>query len=194
MLEGSNQTAQSMGSLTDLNANPTQPFKGFETFVDENEYFKSLELGWTTSKDRAYLDNVHVTFWHADERKEVDEAGGWGLNLSFTRYLGGKWMPFVRAGYAKDGAALMQKSVSVGGAYQPDPGGDVLGFGFNWGEVNEDTWGPGLSDQLTTELYFRWNIAPQFALTPDIQYLRDPALNPEEDSLWVFGLRARLAL
>ena len=37
----------------------------------------------------------------------------------------------------------MQKAVSVGFGYQPDPGGNVLGFGFNWGEVNEDTWGLG---------------------------------------------------
>ena len=31
-------------------------------------------------------------------------------------------------------------------AFRPDEflaGGDVLGFGFNWGEVNEDTWGEG---------------------------------------------------
>jgi len=51
-----------------------------------------------------------------------------------------------------------------------------------------------LSDQLTSELYFRWNLSPQFAITPDIQYLKDPALNPEEDSIWVLGVRARLAL
>ncbi|MDX2502329.1 MAG: carbohydrate porin [Deltaproteobacteria bacterium] len=29
-------------------------------------------------------------------------------------------------------------------------------------------------------------------ITPDIQYVIDPALNPEEDHSWVFGLRARL--
>ena len=34
----------------------------------------------------------------------------------------------------------------------------------------------------------------QFALTPNIQYLVDPAQNPTEDSRWIFGLRARLAL
>ena len=119
---------------------------------------------------------------------------GWGANFSWSRYLQEKWLPFIRAGYADDGGSLMQKSVSFGFGYQPDPGGNVLGFGFNWGEVNEDTWAPDLSDQLTTELYFRWNISPQFAITPDIQYLKDPALNPEEDSLWVLGVRARLAL
>lgn len=32
------------------------------------------------------------------------------------------------------------------------------------------------------------------SLTPTLQYLKDPALNPVNDSLWVFGLRAWIAL
>ena len=181
-------------TLVDRNADPTEFWEGFNTFFQDNEYFKSIEIGWTPSHDEIYLNNTHLTLWQADEREEAGEAGGWGANFSWTRYWANKWLPFVRAGYADEGDSLMQKSVSVGFGYQPDPGGNVLGFGFNWGEVNEDTWGPGLSDQLTTELYFRWNISPQFALTPDIQYLVDPALNPDEDALWILGLRARLAL
>lgn len=27
-----------------------------------------------------------------------------------------------------------------------------------------------------------------------VEYLQNPALNPQNDSLWAFGLRARLAL
>ncbi|UCG22146.1 MAG: carbohydrate porin, partial [Deltaproteobacteria bacterium] len=76
----------------------------------------------------------------------------------------------------------------------PVPKGDLLGFGFNWGEPNEDTFGPGLRDQYTTEAFFRWQLTPQFAITPDVQLLINPALNTEEDQIWVFGLRARLAL
>jgi porin len=37
-------------------------------------------------------------------------------------------------------------------------------------------------------------LTQELAITPDIQLLIDPALNPDEDSIWVFGLRARLAL
>ncbi len=35
---------------------------------------------------------------------------------------------------------------------------------------------------------------PNLALTPSVQLLIDPALNPGEDQIWVLGLRARLAL
>ena len=67
-------------------------------------------------------------------------------------------------------------------------------FGFNWGEVNDNTFSPGLKDQKSLEAYYRFQLTEQFALTPDIQYIKDPPLNLTEDSLWIFGLRARLAL
>ncbi len=183
-----------IGGLVDRNADPTDPFDGFGTFFEDNEYFKSIEIGWTPSHDRIYLDNIHLTLWHADERIEGGEPSGWGANFSFTRYLAEKWLPFVRAGYARDGGSLMQKSVSVGFGYQPVPGADLLGFGFNWGEPNEDSFGTGRRDQYTTELFFRFQLTPQFAVTPDFQLLVHPALDTEEDQVWVFGVRARLAL
>jgi porin len=31
------------------------------------------------------------------------------------------------------------------------------------------------------------------AVTADVQYIKDPAINPDEDSIWMFGLRGRLA-
>ena len=88
----------------------------------------------------------------------------------------------------------MQKSVSVGFAYQEIAGRDVLGVGLNWGEVNENSFAPGLKDQTSLEAYYRFQLTEQFALTPDIQYIKDPPLNPTGDSLWIVGLRARLAL
>ena len=56
------------------------------------------------------------------------------------------------------------------------------------------TFCPGLDDQYSFEVFYRFQLTEQLAITPDIQYLVDPALNPDEDKLWVVGLRARLAL
>ena len=53
--------------------------------------------------------------------------------------------------------------------------------------------GEGLPDQTTVELYYRIQMWEELAITPDIQYIRNPALNPDASSTWVFGLRARLA-
>ena len=183
-----------IGSVSDLNADPTDPSETVSSFFSDHEYFTSIEIGWTSTQDRIYLNNIHLTLWHADERVEAAQPSGWGANFSWTTYLAGKWLPFVRGGYSDDGGSLMQKSLSVGFGYQRNPGKNLLGVGINWGEPNEDTWGPGLRDQYTAELFYRWQISKGIAVTPDLQYLVNPALDPEADSVWVFGLRVRGAL
>ena len=180
--------------LGDSNSDPTRPWEGFDSFFSQAEYFKHVEVGWTTAQDRIYLDNVHVTFWHADERLEALVPNGWGLNFSATHYIDDKWLPFLRAGYAKDGGSLLQRSVSVGFGYQWVPFQDLVGFGFNWGQPNETTFEPGLDDQYSLEAFYRLQLARQLALTPDVQLLFNPALNPDANSTWVFGIRARLNL
>ena len=118
---------------------------------------------------------------------------GWGANLSWSRLFADFWTVFARAGYASDGGSILQKSLSVGGAVSQQPGGNQLGIGLNWGEVNESTYGPGLDDQVSLEIYYRLQLWEELALTPDVQFIRNPALNPDSSSLWVIGLRARLA-
>ena len=49
-----------------------------------------------------------------------------------------------------------------------------LGLGFNWGQPNEDTFGPGLDDQYTVELFSRLQVMRNLQITPDIQYIRNP--------------------
>lgn len=183
-----------IGGLADLNSDPTEPWRTFGSFFTDHETFKHIEIGWTPSQDRIYLDNIHLTLWHADERKDPAQPSGWGANLSWTTYLAGKWLPFVRAGWADGGGSLMQKSVSVGFGYQPNPGKNLLGLGLNWGEPNKDTWGSELRDQYTAELFYRWQLSKGIAITPDLQFLVNPALDPDADSVWVFGLRLRGAL
>ena len=107
-------------------------------------------------------------------------------------------MPFVRAGYTDDSGSLLTKSVSAGFGYQPDSStavpGDLFGTAINWGEVNENSFESGLDDQYTLEVFYRWQTTEQLALTLDYQYLQDPALNPDEDSIHVWSVRGRFAL
>jgi porin len=107
-------------------------------------------------------------------------------------------MPYVRAGYAAGGSSLLERSVSAGSAYQPNPiggsAGHLLGFGANWGKPNEAQFGSGLDDQVGFELFLRLQVTREFAVTPDIQFLINPALNPDESTIWLFGLRGRMAL
>ena len=153
-----------------------------------------MEIGWTPSQDRIYLDNIHLTYWHADERETAGVSDGWGWAFSATKFVDDTWMPFLRLGYAKDGGALWERSVSTGIGYYMSGRKDLAGISLNWSRPSETGVGPGLDDQYTVEVFYRWQLSQNFAITPDVQLLIDPALNPAEDSIWVLGLRGRLTL
>lgn len=127
-----------IGGITNAYADPTSPFENsVERFFSDGEHFKTLEIGWTTSQERIYLDNTHVTFWHVDDSLKAGAVEGWGIAFSHVRYLGGKWLPFLRGGYTEDGGSLLQKSLSGGLLYQSEPGRDLFGLGLNWGNLTK---------------------------------------------------------
>lgn len=183
-----------IASISDAGSDPTDPFKSFETFFSNNDYFKSIELGYVTSKDRFYMDNVHLTFWHSDGSDVTASLPGWGIAFSATHYFENNLNPFIRGGFAKDGGTLLQKSITAGLGYQPSSGSNLLGFALGWGEPNETTFAPGLNNQLTAEVFYRMQISKHFVITPDLQYLINPALNPNESSIFIWGLRGRINL
>ena len=183
-----------IGGFADSNADSTNPLDGFDTFFNDHEYFKTIEMGWVTSRDRFYLDNTHITFWHGDEREKAGVPDGWGVNFSYSHSFDEKWMPFVRAGYAEDGGTLLQKTFSTGLGYHFGENNSLLGLGFNWGQPNETTYGEKLKDQTSVEFFVRLQVMRNLQITPDLQYIRNPARNPDANHSWVFGVRARLNL
>ena len=46
--------------------------------------------------------------------------------------------------------------------------------------------------QREVEAFHRFKIAQNLAVTTSVQYLVDPAFNPNDDEIWLFGLRVRL--
>ena len=175
--------------IVDANSDPADPL---DDILDESDFFKWVEIGFTPGQQKIYFDNLHVTFWHVDERAN-GTPDGWGINGSWQRWIDDKWLPFIRGGYTKNSGSLLERSITIGVGYQPVPMRGVIGFGFNWGRPNETSFGD-VDDQYTTELFWRYQLTTELAVTPTIQYIRDPALNPNESSLWAFGLRARIVL
>jgi porin len=80
--------------------------------------------------------------------------------------------------------------MTVGGMYYFSERSDIVGLGFNWAEPPDKS----LGNQISGELFYRLQLAQNLAITPSVQMLANPSLNPDEDQIWVFSLRARLAL
>ena len=179
-----------IAGITDLNSNPRDPFDGINTFFNTNEYYTSLELGWTPSKGEFYSDNIHVTFWHVDAVTATGTPDGWGANFSIVHWVDDTWMPFFRGGWAEDGGSLLNTSLYAGVVL---PAGkdseDIFGAGVHWGTPVSTTFGPGPGDQTSIELFYRAQLTQSFRLTPSIQLLFGPALNPTRDMIPVFGMR-----
>ena len=182
-----------LGGLSDTNGDPTDPGGAWSSFFDTGEHFTHVELGWISSLESRFTDNVHVGFWHADEREEAEVPGGWGVAASWSQKLGEVWQPFVRGGYSDGGGALWERSLSAGLGRYFRGGDDVLSVGLSWGRPNAESFGPGLGDQVTAQVFYHWRPLRFLHVIPDFQLLFDPALNPEEDVIAAWSVRARLA-
>jgi porin len=182
-----------LAGLSDTNGDPSDPGDSFDTFFNDREYFKHVEVGWISSFKHRFKDNIHLTAWQVDERKTAQVADGWGVAFSFNKLLDDRWLPFARFGYSDGGGALLERSLSVGLGYFANTKSDTLGVGLNWGRPAEETFGPDLEDQYTAEVYYRMQVHQHTSITPNVQMLVNPALNLQEDQIWVIGLRARVS-
>lgn len=93
-------------------------------------------------------------------------------------------------GRATSVAPIYNETATIGVGRLIRQWSDVFGIGLNWGDPPDES----LKDQWTAEVFYRLQLSQNLQLTPSIQYLKDPAQNPEHSSIWVAGLRMRLSL
>jgi len=179
--------------FADADGDPTHPLDEIEGFFTDAEYFKHIELGWYGTWERRMEDNIHVTAWQTSERTESGIPSGWGVAASASRLFADRWLSFVRVGWSDGGGGVpLETAVSTGiGCYMRERS-DLVAVGFTWGRPSTETYGSGLRDEYTLEMMYRVHLMQHLSVTPDIQVLVNPALNPDDDVIVVFGLRARL--
>lgn len=175
------------GSINDANGTLTN----YEWFRDGSEFFKWGELGWSPSQGERYTTNIHLGVWHVDDREELglDSAKGVTVGANWTSE-DQRWMYFARAGWSDGDAALMEEAYTAGIMRKFRRNADLLGLAVNWGQPPQDE----LDAQTTGEFFYRLQLAENLSITPNIQLLKDPALDQEDNTVWVTGLRIRLTL
>ena len=170
--------------IHDANGSAADP--SFDVFGDW-ELYKNLEVGWTSSQDKLFLDNFHLGFWHVDSREDAGVPEDWGVTFNASWYFeDSNLLPFIRGGWADGKVTLLDGMVSVG-IGKKFCERDLAGVGLSWGSPAV----AGQDDQWTTEIFYRKQLR-NLAITPSIQLIVDPAGNPAEDLMVVAGLRARL--
>jgi len=174
-----------IGGIADMESDPTSPF---DSFFNDNHYFKTVEFGWTSAKEQIYVDNIHITLWDADKSVQLGQAADSGFNLSASKLMGA-WLPFLRIGVADKGSLIgVDTSVSAGFArYGLGGESNTLGAAINVANVVGAT-----DDQITLEAFYLMKLTPFWEITPDIQIVQNPANNPTEDQIMILGLRTRL--
>jgi porin len=121
-----------------------------------------------------------------DDRELAGVDGGWGATFSWSTELDNGLVPFLRGGYSDSGGTLVDRTISAGFGYTLGERDNFFGFGANWGRA------PGVArNQYQLESYYRTYIARGLSVVPSVQYILNPAYEPEVSDLWLLALRLR---
>ena len=176
-----------LGGVNDANGLVTDDLEFFDGGAELYKYF---HVGWSPSQGERYFRNMHVLAWHVDEREDAGIGSAHGFSLAANWTFNDRWMPYARLGFSKGSAPIYNESVTLGVIHKFLYRSDVVGLSVNHGSPPDAS----LSDQTTVEAFWRFQFSQGLAITPSVQLLLDPALNPDEDTVWVWGLRFRLNL
>ena len=187
-------------------ANSSDTGTTIDEVFDTGELFYQLEVGWSVLarsgvpvQARGPMDsnNIHLTGWYKDAQPDQSnatlqpQARGLAFNANFT--IGDSPMWFFRAGHV---GRMGQRPRRLGGhrlaadpaVLRPPRGRRRLGAAERRGRARAAS----SASSGNVETFYRFHLTPNLAITPDLQYIKDPSLNPGVDSLWVAGLRARI--
>jgi porin len=166
-----------------------------DSFFNKPDYFTHLELGWSATagngvpiQARGPMDanNVSLTVWNKDaEQNGPPAAHGVAFNANFL--VSPNIMVFGRGGLSE--GWLIDRNLSFGLGWRPtEHYSDLFGIGAGWAQPANSV----LQDQYIFEVFYRFQVTPNLAITPDVQLIEHPTLAPDVDSLWVLSLRGRV--
>lgn len=190
-----------VGTLNDMNA----PIGKWDwSSLGKAQFFYGLEVGYNWKRAPNDFDHVHLDLFYADKRDTAPpnfpNKEGWGLKARGTK----QWGNFVLSGSysyttAQGGAlgftlARHEVSTTVALVTPLNVNGEIA-LGAAWTMPNRDI--PFLStarDQYGLETYWRILLTPNLWVTPGVQAIINPSLNPERDMIGIGQVKFRLVL
>ena len=170
---------------------------GFDTY--DGELFTIFEAGYDTGllpriPGGPPQGHIHFSLWHQDEREDAGIDDGWGIAGSAVQRFG-RFTPFFRYGYADVNAAgpTPAKNMLNVGMVMNDIFGqsqDRIGIGYTWSDPADKS----LNEQSTIDVYYRVQVTPEIQVGPTFELIFDPVRNPDENTVFLWGFRARVTL
>lgn len=151
------------------------------------------------NRRRARIGDTIVDLKNPDTKPD-----NWGIYYNFDQYLfcdekdpTKGWGLFGRFGVAPTEANLFHTfySIGLGGKGTiPKRDDDTWGVGYYYGHVDNNLSSRlGIDDEQGVELFYSIEVTPWFHITPDIQFIVDPAGGIINDqTAVVYGLRAQI--
>lgn len=188
-------------------------------FFGRDEHFYFVEVG-QTSFARRFMpihargpmdrNNMHVTVWYRDgliprpdrptdiiDPRRRDESA-YGVAFNINQMAGDSLMWFLRGGVGRGGFA--KANITGGIGIRPKRAtSDLFGIGLGWSDPEDFGLPEAIPilreppSQWTSEVFYRLHITPNLALTPVFQFLVNPSLDPDSNTLSVFSVRTRIA-
>ena len=178
----------------DANGNPdNKPSDSINSFL-QGHYFEAFEVGLVpeikTFSSSLEEGHYRLMAWHTAATSE--HGDGAGVALSVDQEVPMHLVPFLRLGYCPAGVGRTSTEVDWG-VVSVEPLGrpsDRLGIGATWAQPTP----PSTHDQFAIEAFYRAELVDGFQVTPDVELIFDPALNPNSTFQAIFGIRVRAYL
>jgi porin len=174
-------------------ANAANGSFSFDT-IEQGEWIKAIEFGYTPSVADRGKQRVQLTIWEKDARTLAGTSKGSGWAISAAYQLNDNYFPFVRFGSSDGGGGVAAEEAFSAGVQISRKPTETWTIGAGWAKPSADTFGPGLGSESLLETSYQFQLWKNLSLTPNLQVVFNPASNPGESSIWIFGLRAILTL
>jgi high affinity Mn2+ porin len=152
------------------------------------------------------LGNYRLYTWSNPQASHFDPAyysptevhTGWGFSLD--QKVGDSLTLFSRYGHETSGNVRFDRALTLGGELSGAAwgrGDDGVGLGLGWLRTSDayadftasTTRNSGT--ERVAELYYRYHISKQFAMTPSLQYVGNPGGDPAAADVRVLSLRGQ---
>ena len=185
-----------VGTVNDMNFEIEE--WSWDNAVSKADFFYGLEVGYNWVRAPGDFDHLHVNLFYADKPDEnplppFPSESGWGFKVlgekQMGRFVGFGSYTYNTAEGGAFGVTLARHATTAGLAVlRPFGLRGEIGLGTTWAQPKNDN----LNSQYGVEGYWKFLLLPSLWVTPGVQVIFDPTFNPQEETVTIAQIKARL--